>query len=100
MPKSIWLKILSGVYHCDLKPIGSGVSVTKRKVLSRIMGGRHLVSWTKLFFHVPEMYKNYPLFLTETSEQHKGRLLAAVTFYLFLSTRFVSDCEFSRNYYN
>ena len=27
MPKSIWLKILSGVYHCDLRPIGSGVSV-------------------------------------------------------------------------
>ena len=27
MPKSIWLKILSGAYHCDLRPIGSGVSV-------------------------------------------------------------------------
>ena len=27
MPKSIWLKILSGVYHCDIRPIGSEVSV-------------------------------------------------------------------------
>ena len=42
----------------------------KRKVLSRITGVRHLVSWTKLFFYVPEMYKIYPFlfFLTETSE--------------------------------
>ena len=43
-PKSICLKILSGVYHCDLRPISSGVSVTKRKVLSHIVGGCHLVS--------------------------------------------------------
>ena len=27
-PKSIELKILSGVYHCDLKPIDSRVSAT------------------------------------------------------------------------
>ena len=36
------------------------------------MGGRHLVSWMKLFFHVPEMYEIYPFFiffLTEKSEQ-------------------------------
>ena len=33
------------VYHCDLRPIGSRVSVTQRKVLSRIKGGRHLVIW-------------------------------------------------------
>ena len=63
MPKSIWLKTLSDVYDCDLGHIGSEVSVTKRKVLLRIMGGRHLVSWTKLFFYILQMYKNYP-FLT------------------------------------
>ena len=47
----------------------------------------------KLFFHVPEMYKIYPFlfFLTETSEQHKGRPLAVVAFRLFLSTRLVSS---------
>ena len=45
------------------------------------------------------MYKNYP-FLTETSEQHKGILLAVVNFCLFLSTRFVCSWEFSRNDYN
>ena len=32
------------------------------KVLSCILGGRHLVSWTELFFHVPGMYKIYPFF--------------------------------------
>ena len=63
MPKSIWFSILSDVYHCDLWPIGSGASVTKRQVLSRIMGGSHQVSWTKLFGHIPEMYKNYPVFI-------------------------------------
>ena len=31
----------------------------KRKVSSRIMGGLDLVSWTKLFFHVPKIYKIY-----------------------------------------
>ena len=31
----------------------------KRKVSSRIVGGLDLVSWTKLFFHVPKIYKNY-----------------------------------------
>ena len=38
------------------------------------------------------MYKIYPFlfFLTETSEQHKGRPFAVVTFRLFLSTRLVS----------
>ena len=29
----------------------------KHKVLSRISGGFDLASWTKLFFHAPEMYK-------------------------------------------
>ena len=50
------------------------------KVLSRILGGRHLVSWTELFFHVPGMYKIF-FFLTETSEQRKGRLSTVVTFF-------------------
>ena len=47
----------------------------------------------KLFFHVPEMYKIYPFlfFLTEIRELHEGRLLAVVTFRLFLSTCFVSS---------
>ena len=31
----------------------------KRKVSSRIMGDLDLVSWTKLFFHVPKIYKIY-----------------------------------------
>ena len=31
----------------------------KRKVSSRIMGGLDLVSWTKLFFHAPKIYKIY-----------------------------------------
>ena len=63
------------------------------------MGGRHLVSRTKLFFHVPEMYNIYPFlfFLTETNGQHKGRLFTVVTFRLFLSMRLVSN---SRNDYN
>ena len=39
-------------------------------------------------------------FSTETGEQHKGRLLAVVTFCLFLSKRFVSNWELSRNDYN
>ena len=42
--------------------IGSRVTVTTREVLLRIMRVRHLVSWMKLFFHVPEMYKIYPSF--------------------------------------
>ena len=62
------------------------------------MGGRHLVSRTKLFFHVPEMYNIYPFFfLTEANGQHKGRLFTVVTFRLFLLMRLVSN---SRNDYN
>ena len=38
------------------------------------------------------------LFLTETSEQHKERLLGVVTFCLFFPTRFVWD--FFRDDYN
>ena len=58
----LFLSRQSGVYHCDLRPIGSRVTVTTREVLLRIMRVRHLVSWMKLFFHVPEMYKIYPSF--------------------------------------
>ena len=35
----------------------------KRKVSSRISRGFDLVSWTKLFFHVPEMYKINSFFI-------------------------------------
>ena len=51
----LFLSRQSGVYHCDLRPIGSRVTVNTREVLLRIMRVRHLVSWMKLFFHVPEM---------------------------------------------
>ena len=39
-------------------------------------------------------------FLTETSEQHKGRLLAVVTFCLFFPMRFVSSSDFFRDDHN
>ena len=64
------------------------------KQTSRISGGFDLVSWTKLFFHVPEMYKIdsfFIFFLAETSEQHKERLFGIVTFVYFFPTRFVSS---------
>ena len=75
-------------------PSVSGVSVTKGQSVVAYYGrsSSGFVNETLLprSGNVQDL-SFFIFFLTETSEQHKGRLLAVVTFCLFLSTRFVSS---------
>ena len=91
-PLCIWLLILSGVHHCDLRPIN------ERAKCCRVFW--EVVIWFRERNSSSTFREctRFILFLTEWAAQR--RLPTVVTFFLFLSKRFVSSWEFSRNDYN
>ena len=83
----------SGVYRCDLKPIGSSQRDISAKCC-RLLWEVFIWFRERNAFYTFRKCKRFVRslqFLMETSEQLKGRLLAVVTFCLFFPTRFVSS---------
>ena len=79
--KKIYVPIFFSSWSLSIPILKETFSSPSRKVYDNIPSS----------FNFPEMYKIhiFKFFLMETSEQHKGRLPTVVTFYLFLSMRFV-----------